>query len=167
MRLEKFLSPTWVRGSPPASRRLVVTPRLLELTTAWLRESSAGRRESTVLWAGRPNGSALVVVSHLIEPDYNAFALRMNVPVTDRARVLELLRVEDVAVVADLHTHPLEAFLSPIDQAHPYSARIGHIAIVLPRYGLDEGTEGWKAYEYRRTHWQELEVGTLLDVRSL
>ncbi len=165
--MQRFGSPTWPRGQLTGSPRLLITPACLASTTAWLRESSEGRRESTVLWAGRPNGSTLVVVSHLIEPGYVADALRMNVPTVHRARVVQRLREEDLAVVADLHTHPFEAFLSPVDRAHPYSARIGHIAIVLPRYALEDGTGGWKAYEYRRTHWLERDLRGLLDVRSV
>ena len=167
MRTQRFVAPTWPRGNLGDRPRLLVSPACLSLTAAWLREASGGRRESTVLWAGRPDGSRSVRISHVIEPSYRAAALRMTVPMMDRAQVVQVLREDDLVVVADLHTHPAEAFLSPVDRANPYSARTGHIAIVLPRYALEDGTDGWMAYEYRGTHWLERDLAELLDVRSV
>ncbi len=165
MRVAKIETPSWPRMPAPSRPRFSVSRELLVATTDWLRLASDGRRESTVLWAGRPSGSDLVRVSYIIEPDYAAGALRMNVGVADRAEVLSALRSLDVMVVADLHTHPEEAFLSPVDRQHAYSSRDGHVAIVLPRYATRDPLVNWKAYQVQSGMWVERDLRGLLDVR--
>jgi len=41
-------------------------------------------------------------------------------------------------VVADIHTHPKDAFFSITDRQHPMIPEIGHTAIVLPNYAHGE-----------------------------
>lgn len=45
-------------------------------------------------------------------------------------------RLEDsgLSVVADIHTHPGDAFLSDVDRENPMMPNQGHIALILPQY---------------------------------
>jgi hypothetical protein len=40
--------------------------------------------------------------------------------------------------VADVHTHPFGSQQSLSDRAHPMIAARGHIALILPRFAMDE-----------------------------
>jgi proteasome lid subunit RPN8/RPN11 len=50
------------------------------------------------------------------------------------AKLWATCREKKMTVVADVHTHPGEAFQSSSDKANPMVARLGHIAIIIPDY---------------------------------
>lgn len=53
------------------------------------------------------------------------------------SKLWQLCRQIGMQVVADVHTHPQQAFLSHIDKANPMIPQPGHIAIVLPNFAQD------------------------------
>lgn len=65
-------------------------------------------------------------------------------------RVAQEIRRREQYLLVQLHTHPLEAFHSWVDDQYPISHRLGFVSIVIPhfaRYPMDDqGT--WKVYEY-------------------
>ncbi len=165
MRTSEFARPIWKRGDPPSPARLEAPGGLVAATSAALRRAGAAGREGLVLWAGRPDGGASVLISHLIEPEAEGDKDWLRVTVVARAEVLALLRARDLLVVADVHSHPFEAFLSPVDARHPYSARIGHVAVVVPDLGRGAGMDGWRAYEVGSDGWIERDLAKVIDAR--
>jgi proteasome lid subunit RPN8/RPN11 len=165
LRTSEFARPTWDRGDPPSPTRLRAPVGLLSATSAALREAGAGGREGLVLWAGRPDGGESVLISHLIEPEAEGEEDWLRVTIAARAEVLALLRADDLLVVADVHSHPFAAFLSPVDAHHPYSARIGHLAVVVPDLGRGTDMDGWRAFEFSPEGWIERDLGEVIDGR--
>lgn len=165
MRTSEFARPTWQRGDPPSPARLRAPGGLLAATSAALRRAGADGREGLVLWAGRPDGGDSVLVSVLIEPEAEGEEDWLRVTTAARAEVLALLRADDLLVVADVHSHPFAAFLSPVDARHPYSARIGHLAVVVPDLGRGAGMDGWRTYEVGSEGWIERDVAEVIDAR--
>jgi proteasome lid subunit RPN8/RPN11 len=153
MRSTAFDEPTWPRRAPSRTMTLLVPPGVVDATVERLRASHG--REAIVLWAGRPDGSDAVQVSHLIEPATSAGEGWIKLDVEARLEVIEFLRAENLLVVADIHSHPEHAFLSWIDKSHPYSRRAGHLAIVVPFFASAAGIGDWRAYEFALGEWRE------------
>jgi len=69
------------------------------------------------------------------------------------ARLWELCRHEQLSVVADIHTHPGNAFQSRSDRNNPMVAIPGHIAFIVPRFAQGQVQLGdVMVYVYRGNH---------------
>ena len=163
MRVEMFDVPTWSRGRPTSPARLRLSPGIAEATAAALRAAASVTGEGLVLWAGRPDECGSTLVSHLIVPDIEADDDWLRVSTASRLEVLRTLREADLLVVADVHSHPRTAFLSDVDRRHPYSAREGHVAIVVPDFGSGAVGAGWRTYEATGGRWVERELAEVVD----
>jgi proteasome lid subunit RPN8/RPN11 len=131
-------------------------PGLAEATQDALRIGSAGRRESIVIWAGRPLSATSVDVTHLVLPVFESSARHLVIPQPERAILAEYLRDERLLAFADLHTHPEDAFLSEADKARPFSARDGFFAVVVPDFARHPPGQGWRFYTARAGSWSEV-----------
>lgn len=163
MRTQEFFAPIWPRGEASRHARLCLPPGLASATTVALRAAGDAGREGLVLWAARPDGTDRMMIATLIEPGIEGERYWLRVTAASRVDVVAYLRAHDLLVVADVHSHPHEAFLSRVDALHPYSARPGHLAIVVPSFGRQPGTHGWRAYELDRPGWIERPVSEVLD----
>lgn len=76
---------------------------------------------------------------------------------TSFARLWAMCRDRNLSVVADIHTHPREAFQSAADRTNPMVAIAGHIAIIVPDFASGPDLKGrLKIFEYRGQHsWTE------------
>lgn len=69
------------------------------------------------------------------------------------ARLWQLCREKQLTVVADVHTHPGQAFQSMSDRTNPMVAREGHIAIIVPNFAVEPVRhDEIGIYEYRGNH---------------
>lgn len=153
--------PPGARPSPPIDFQL--GDGLLLATQDALREGSAGRRESTVLWAGRPLGESTAFISHLLLPAFLSRHDFLTIPQEERIRIATYLRTEGLMAFADLHTHPRRAFLSEPDRERPFSQKDGFYAIVIPDFGRRGPAAGWRFYEARSGEWHEIEPAERID----
>lgn len=141
------------RPSPPVHLRLA--DGLLAATQAELRQRSDLRREALVLWAGRPSQDA-IDVTHLVLPRFISRRDYLTLPASERHRLVDWLRQNELLVFCDLHTHPGRAFLSAADIAAPFSSRDGFYAIVVPDFASGATAAGWRMYEARDGRWAEV-----------
>lgn len=149
------------RPNPPV--RLRLSDGLLEETQVALRNGSAGRRESTVLWAGRPLDCSTGLVSHLLLPAFSSRRDFLTISKEERVAVATFLRAEGLLAFADLHTHPREAFLSEPDRARPFSRRDGFYAIVIPDFATRAPGLDWRFYEAGGGDWREAQADERVD----
>lgn len=149
------------RPDPPVHLRLA--DGLLAATQDALRDGSGGRRESLVLWAGRPLDASTALVSHLILPVFVSRRDFLTIPKEDRIKIATYLRMEGLLAFGDLHTHPKRAFLSDPDRDRPFSQRDGFYAIVIPDFGVRAPGEAWRFYEVRTGIWHEVEPERRID----
>lgn len=120
---------------PGVARSYVVHRDLVERTVFSLRSTGAGRREAVALWIGRMAPAA--VVERLVTPDQEAGALHFSVPLQARLRLARELAASGEVVLVQVHTHPAEAFHSPVDDRLAIPQHIGGISIVVPRFALE------------------------------
>lgn len=92
------------------------------------------------------------------ELDPNAYSTGVCVLHGDAfSKLWAICRGKGLTVVADVHTHPGEAFQSHSDRTNPMIAREGHIAIILPDFSappVERNRIG--IFEYRGSHqWHD------------
>ena len=116
------------------------------LSDTWLllRERANGQFESLVYWVGRFDGSLSGYgwVAGAVCPRVVATELHVHVPRTERIGVARFLREKGFIVLAEIHTHMEEAFLSPVDAAYPLVGTPGFIQIVVPYFATRP--EDWR-----------------------
>ncbi len=73
----------------------------------------------------------------------------------------DICEAQDLTVVADVHTHPGSSQQSKSDQAHPMISRVGHLAVIVPRFAtapVCRAELGLYRYEGSK-RWQTVSAG--------
>lgn len=105
-----------------------------------LQTRGAGKRESGAFLLGTNLNKRRHIEHFAYFDDLSPGALNAEHIIFEQrgySKLWKLCRQLGMQVVADVHTHPQKAFLSPVDQANPMIPQPGHIAIVLPNFGQD------------------------------
>jgi hypothetical protein len=119
--------------------RLACSPRLWAQMTEQLRSRGQGRHEAGAFMLGieRDNRREALDIVYYDDLDPNAYASGVCVlHGPSFARLWEICRERRLSVVADVHTHPRDAFQSLADRTNPMVATAGHIAIILPDFAV-------------------------------
>lgn len=89
-------------------------------------------------------------VSTLLVPKTEGGGFHGEVSAATAAKLFEELDLLDLVVIAQIHSHPSEAFLSPIDAERPLVAAPGFLSIIVPSFGFVDLADVavWRAYEF-------------------
>jgi proteasome lid subunit RPN8/RPN11 len=105
---------------------------------AGLRRSGRGyRRESGAFLLGRRSDDATRIVTFVLYDHLDPKCLDTGIVRFDGryfGGLWDLCKRRDLAVVADVHTHPGLAEQSDSDRAHPMISTAGHLALILPDF---------------------------------
>jgi len=73
-------------------------------------------------------------------------------------RINVLLHKNNLRIIAQIHSHPNEAYHSEADDASPIVATIGGVSIVVPRFAADPiNLENWAIYRLSPDkRWEQL-----------
>lgn len=111
---------------------------LFEYTHTALRELSAGNVEAIALWAGEFASDTVFEVVAVQIPKQRAIrsgsGLAVFVDDDELHRLNGWLYREGLQLVAQIHTHPDEAFHSDTDNAIPIVAKSGGLSLVIPNF---------------------------------
>lgn len=115
-------------------------------------------RESAAYWIGASKRS---VESVLFADDYRGFRsgrFFTASPLGTNALLGEEIHRRGGVLIAQIHTHPSEAFHSKTDDLHPVSHKLGFLSVVVPRFGRGVRSIGdCRAYEYRGSgRWSQV-----------
>ena len=113
---------------------LAVSRCLLTASAETLRELAGGVRESVILWTGIERASG-ALVRRMIIPRQRATAIGFEVSMAERLRIAQELADSGEKLLAQLHTHPRDAFHSPTDDRLALPRHTGAISIVVPNFG--------------------------------
>jgi hypothetical protein len=155
---------------PDQVRRYRVSRELLARSSATLRTTGAGQREAVLLWRGRVLGPDSMEATAVVVPRQITGPRHFNVPLDERMRIADEASLMGELVVAQMHTHPSEAFHSRADDELAIIKHIGAISIVVPNFGMKwEGdlTDTSIHIHLGRCRWRELsgsEVAALFEV---
>lgn len=142
-----------------AFERVYIPSLVIDHTELVLRQAGSCGEEGFVLWAGTL-AAGHAHVSSLVVPSINAGARHGEVSADTTARLLNGLDERDLVAIAQLHTHPREAFLSPTDRIRPLVAIPGFLSIVIPNFGFVDLADiaMWSAHEFGGGHsWRDLD----------
>lgn len=150
-----------IRALIAPQHKLAFTARLWEDLRCTLVERGDGVRESGAFLLGRSDRSGRGVIEHYVPYDdldphcLDSGIVRFNG--SGYGPLFSICREKNLAVLADIHTHEGEAFLSGADRDHPMMSQAGHVAIIMPGYALRRvplRQLGLYSYQGRKT-WQD------------
>ncbi len=160
-----------VRRRPERLEHLVLPQTVHLETLAHLREAGRRRREQGAFWGGLVSAEGVGLVTTLYLPrTRNNFGWveisdegvleRLNQAVAERGEYL----------LAQVHSHPRDAFHSETDDAGAICGDPGFLSIVVPNYAdRDYGPDEWAAFELTGGGWREwdrAERRARLEVRA-
>jgi hypothetical protein len=106
-----------------------------------------GRRgvEGVVLWLA---GSCTdqIRISEVYRPEQYASWGNFRIPRASMAALLRHLRATRSSIAAQVHSHPEEAFHSPIDDEWAIVRHTGALSLVLPDYALKTSVDTFAAH---------------------
>lgn len=152
-------------------RRIRIPQRVLDAARTFLEDAGSSGSEGTGLFAATVAGET-VRVTKFVAPDQRATPVGVgcSVEVTEKGKMeLAAALGLDEIYVSRIHSHPGEAFHSPIDDRNPALTAEGALSIVVPYFGLGlrRGIRACAVFVRRHSRWVELtegEVGDLFEV---
>lgn len=118
-------------------KRLLLPQTLLEHTHTTLREIGVNEVEGLVLWAGRQEGATAWVEAVLL-PEQQALrtasGLSVHIAGTEIHRINVWLYKKRMELIAQVHSHPGEAYHSELDDAIPITTTAGNLSLVVPDF---------------------------------
>ena len=108
-----------------------------------LRLRGGGRRESGAFLLGRAGPAAKTVHDWLPYDELDPGSLNydyVRLSTETFSRLWSVCAKRDMEVIGDVHTHPLGPAQSPSDRANPMVSIAGHIALIVPRFAMDDVT---------------------------
>ncbi len=119
----------------------VSVPRSLAIRAhAHLRDAGQHGSEGFALWAGTPNGNTFRVLETII-PAQSGLRMAYGVCVTvagdELHRINLWLYQHKMTLIAQLHSHPDEAYHSETDDTFPIATTVGSFSIVIPNFARD------------------------------
>lgn len=154
--------------------KIVIKRRLWFSVMEELNRRGNCRHESGCFVLGQVEGRKRIAqrVVYYDELDQQAYSSGVCILGGDSfTRLWEICRAEKLSVIADVHTHPGEAYQSEADRQNPMIAQAGHVAVIVPRYAsgriwrhrlgvfLYEGDHrwtnlsGWRARSFIKVRW--------------
>jgi len=131
-----------VRSSERVDAIYRLVPDVMDKTQALLRKSSAQGAEAYCVWVGElRQGAARVRDVWPVAAAANAAHARVSL---DHVLLLgDRVARRGWFILAQLHTHPGDAFHSAVDDRFPISNQPGFVSIVVPNFGKDHVGQGW------------------------
>lgn len=145
-----------------------VSRSICDATEKAILEAGFDGYELFVLWSGRVEGVS-VHIEHMHVPHQHSYRGRSGLHVEVGGDALHELNrwlyEHGQQLVAQVHSHPTEAYHSETDDAYPMVAAIGALSIVLADFG-QHGLSSPTTAVYRLSEHGWTELGSL-DVNSL
>lgn len=108
---------------------------IVSSTLAMLRAAGATGKECVVLWlSSRRDDRRLIVDAH--RPEQIAELDRFWIPAASMDALMDHLREHRLSLVAQVHSHPHEAFHSSADDKYAIVRHVGALSIVVPDFAV-------------------------------
>lgn len=108
---------------------------LLIETLTTLKRAGHRRKEGITLWLGE-RGGAIDEVKLPYEPIHEASVDYFHIPPHGVQALMRKMEATETCVVAQIHSHPQEAFHSQADDHWAIVRHIGAFSLVLPNFAL-------------------------------
>lgn len=114
---------------------LVIPQEIWERTLTLVRAFGRRNSEALVFWGGIVSADGSAQVTGVYIPRHAAQGDRVRLEALESRWLLRRLRERDEKLLAQVHSHPVDAFHSSGDDAAAASFHAGYISIVVPCYG--------------------------------
>jgi hypothetical protein len=123
---------------PSTLRRYLLAPHVLDDTSHLLKGPGGEGLEAMVVWVGGVVDKETAHVERVIRPAQVSYAgdegCAVEVPPDALSDLISLLP-NNMFVLARVHTHPADAYHSPVDDQNMLISHHGAISIVVPDFG--------------------------------
>jgi hypothetical protein len=140
--------------------RVFIPSLVLDHTELMLRQHGTAGEEGFGVWAGTLAGGDAFVSTLVVPRVESAGGYHGEISPETAATVFERLDTLDLVPIAQIHSHPRDAFLSHIDAQRPFVGVRGFLSIIVPSFGFVDLADVslWRVYEFeRREQWRELD----------
>jgi hypothetical protein len=147
--------------------RLELPPGLLEQTASVLQRFGAEGNEGFLLWVGDIKGTVGRVRGSIVPPQ-NSIQSENGVGYFVTGDTLfavnRYLSEHRLRLLAQVHSHPTEAYHSEADDAYAIVTAEGGFSVVVPYFGRGPARiEDWAVYRLVGAHWTRLALHEVLD----
>lgn len=126
---------------------MIIPTDTLNQTLQYLKMIGREKREAFALWLGSRTDNK---IKEVYIPEYNSGRNYYQITESGNDELFKYLREKKVMVLAQIHTHPNEAFHSLADDRMATVSHVGGLSFVLPDFGeetsKDNFTEQAKVY---------------------
>lgn len=143
-------------------KALVVSQQIIEQTYNHFRAYGERGLEGFVLWNGTIGADELASVKEAYIPLQHSINTAYGLSVTIPGEALHKLNVHlhssSLKLLAQVHSHPSEAYHSTVDDFYPVTTQVGSFSIVVPHFGrVPFSSENCAIYRLTATNqWVQL-----------
>lgn len=112
--------------------KVFVPKPILHSTEGYLRKHGSLCQEGMVLWSGVKTRGNIGIIKSCIHPQQYCTAASFDVPLDESQRINRLLEQKGESIIAQVHSHPGQAFHSDTDDRFPVTFTVGLFSIVVP-----------------------------------
>ena len=150
--------------------QLKCAPQIIETTLRHLREGGERDIETVVLWLGHATAE-VTQITEAYRPDQEAAFDRFHISSEAMRAVMAHLRKTRAKIVAQVHSHPREAFHSAADDEWAIVRHAGAHSLVVPNFAEDTTLNNFfdqvAAYELSSDdRWMHIELRTALKLEE-
>jgi hypothetical protein len=144
-------------------KKVIVPSACVEEAHSHLRRVGHEGLEGFALWAGELNGDTFLVRANII-PEQHGLRSDLGVCVVVGGDELHRINVwlyeHDMTLIAQLHSHPNEAYHSTTDDTYPIATTIGSLSLVVPDFAREKfSLSNCAVYRLRPPHgWVKLSL---------
>lgn len=154
-------------------KKLVMPFHCIEAAYVHMRKAGKHRVEGVAVFAGKESNDIFEIETTII-PKQQAMRLESGllyaVDSDELHRINVWLYENKMSLIAQIHSHPTEAYHSDTDDAFPIVATVGGLSIVVPDFASGPiEIDSWAVYRLStKSIWMELskkEKMTLIDLK--
>lgn len=135
--------------------KIIVSEDILNDTFSFLQKYGKLQLESHALWVGKKEGNTFQITD-VWYPEQENTSISYEVSEDDEFRINLRLHNENLTIIAQIHTHPGEAFHSCTDNEGSALSLPGSLSVVIPDFGFikSNNIDCWKVFQYINEKWK-------------
>jgi hypothetical protein len=139
--------------------RHLIPTMVMDVTREQVVSHGTAREEAALCWAGTVQDDIAIITTVLL---FASAGDRGSVHVSPAQTGLLYAHchARGLTLLAQVHSHPRDAFHSPVDERSPHSAECGFLSLVVPNFGACpfDSFESWAVFEQGTYEtWREWE----------
>lgn len=119
---------------------LIIPEKILENTLKEIQDKGRLSREGFVLWLGNRIENK---ITEFYVPDYESGRNFYQITEKGNSDLLSHLKTNRISVLAQIHSHPEDAFHSPADDRMATVAHVGGLSFVLPCFAYSTSLQNF------------------------